>query len=482
MLAAGDLEGAVAAFEAALRLAPENADLLSNLGLALKQADRDDEAIAVLRRALTRSPHHVPALKGLHNLLQGREDDDGLLPVLRALVAAAPDETIHHANLANVLLKLDRRDESEAAFRAVLDRNADDLNALVNLASLRQAAGAAAEAETLLRRALTLSPDDPAANYNLSRLRLLAGDFDEGWRRHEYRWQCEDFQGWLRPFRVPRWDGSVFAGRTLLVHAEQGIGDTLQFLRYLPLAKARGGRVLLEVQRGLGRLLAGFSGADQIVERAPLWPADDKLPPYDLHCPLMSLPFVLGLERRELTGPGPYLHADGHRVNAWAEHLAAHPRPRVGLVWAGNPRNRIDAQRSFGFDALSEVLAAAGPSWFSLQVPTQSDRAASLAAAGVSDLGAELTDFAETAAVLANLDLLISADSAPAHLAGALGYPVWVPTYEPPEWRWLTQGTATHWYPTMRLFRQPAPGQWTPVFTAIAAALTQAVAASRKAG
>ena len=480
MLAAGDLEGAVADCEAALRLAPDNADLLSNLGLALKQADRDDEAIAVLRRALTRSPHHLPALKGLHNLLQARGDDDGLLPVLRALVAAAPDETIHHANLANVLLKLGRGDEAEAAFRAVLDRDADDLNALVNLASLRQAAGAAAEGETLLRRALTRSPVDPAANYNLSRLRLLAGDYDEGWRRYEYRWQCEDFRAWLRPFRVVRWDGSGFADRTLLVHAEQGIGDTLQFLRYLPLVKARGGHVLLEVQRGLGRLLKGFTGADQIVERAPLWPADDKLPPYDLHCPLMSLPFVLGLDHRELVGPGPYLHADQHRANAWAARLASHPRPRVGLVWAGNPSNRVDAKRSFGFDALSEVLEVAGPSWFSLQVPSQPDRAESLAAAGVTDLAAELADFAETAAVLANLDLLISADTAPAHLAGALGCPVWVPTYEPPEWRWLTQGAATHWYPTMRLFRQQAPGEWNPVFTAIATALTQAIAAGRK--
>jgi hypothetical protein len=292
---------------------------------------------------------------------------------------------------------------------------------------------------------------------------LAQGELPAGWQEHEWRWATRQFSGGHRHFAQPQWRGEAAEGRSLLVHAEQGFGDTLQFCRYVPLAAARGLRVILQVPKPLSRLLCDLAGVDRLLTDG------DALPQFDLHCPMLSLPLALQTTPATIPHDVPYLHADPALTAHWAMRLAATPTPRVGVAWAGNPRAQLlDAAaigrvRSIAPERLAPVLQLPGPCFVSLQ----KDGAPPPAAFRLVDRMAEVQDFADTAALIANLDLILSVDTSVAHLAAALGKPVWLLNCFDPCWRWLVGRRDSPWYPTMRIYQQPGPGDWDPVVAEI---------------
>jgi hypothetical protein len=287
---------------------------------------------------------------------------------------------------------------------------------------------------------------------------LAQVDWPAGWQEYDWRWKTPDLSKAWRGFPQKQWLGEPAEGRTLLIHAEQGFGDTLQFCRYTPLAAARGLRVILEVPGPLVRLLRCLPGVDRVVERG------EALPDFDLHCPMLSLPLAFGTTLSSLPGAVPYLHADPELTAAWRARLAAVDiqGPRVGLVWAGNPGKVADARRSLPADRLAPLFVD-GAHFVSLQ----KNGPATPADLPLTNFMGEVADFADTAALVANLDLVISVDTAVAHLAGALGKLVWVLDRFDPCWRWLAGRRDSPWYPTLRLYRQPTPGDWAPVLAEV---------------
>jgi hypothetical protein len=332
------------------------------------------------------------------------------------------------------------------------------------------------EAISCYEQALTLKPAFGDAQWNLALARLVGGDFARGWPAFQKRWQTRRLAAHRRSFAVPPWDGSDPAGRTILVHAEQGMGDVIQFCRYLPLLRARGARTVLLIDgawRRLASLLRSLDGVDLLA----LDLADAGA--FDLHCPLLDLPLRFGTELATIPARVPYLAADPARAD-WRARLAGDGTPRIGLVWAGNRNNTRDRLRSLELELLLPLLALPGLRWFGLQVGDgRDDLETRRMPPGFTDLGPELHDFADTAAALAELDLTISVDTSVAHLSGALARPTWVLLPAAPDWRWLLERTDSPWYPTARLFRQPAAGDWASVVARVAEALSALAAGDR---
>jgi tetratricopeptide (TPR) repeat protein len=475
-LAAGDPAGAEAALRRADRLAPHDADTLHNLGLALlrlgrpaEAADmlgaclaldptavdarinlgaalhacgRAAEAAAMLRAALAARPCSIPALASLAEALGPTAEAEDCLRLAYRLAPSRPDLA---ARLGNLLRERGRLAES-ATLLAPLTAG-DEPDALHNLALTVAAQGAPDAAEALLDRALAADPAHADAAYARGTTRLLAGRLRAGWDGFERRWSRS---GFTEPWRyaAPRWRGEP--GGTLLLHAEQGLGDTLQMLRFVPSLAARR-RVVLAVPATLLRLCRGL---------APVVTTPDALPAFDRHCPLMSLPHVLDVGPEDLPGPMPYLRGD---PAPWRARLAALPGRRIGICWSGNPAYPADHRRSLPAASLAG-LARPGLHLVSLQKDAP-------APPGVTDWTAELADMADTAGLIAALDLVISVDTAVAHLAGALGRPVWLLNRHAPCWRWQLGREDSPWYPTLRQFRQPAPGDWGTVMAEVARAL-----------
>jgi hypothetical protein len=309
-----------------------------------------------------------------------------------------------------------------------------------------------------------LYPDLAELHANRGMALLLKGDFDQGWPEYEWRMRSVEWAAAVPTLPIPLWDGGLLRGKTILLRAEQGFGDTLQFIRFAPLVKGRGGRVLFECPGPLRRVLAGVSGVDQFVETGARPPGVDVL------AHLLSLPGLLGTTPNNIPAAIPYLHADPERVAAWKEELASHPGLKIGITWQGNPAFKGDRRRSFALKRFAPVARLEGVRLFSLQKGFGIEQLEqSEDPLPVESLGPRLDDFVETAAVIKNLDLVISPDTAVAHLAGALGVPVWVTLPFTPDWRWMRERTDTPWYPTMRLFRQSAPGDWHGMFETIAA-------------
>jgi hypothetical protein len=336
--------------------------------------------------------------------------------------------------------------------------------ALLSLGSLLASHGRVAESVRVLRRALKIAPSLPALHTALSEPLLISGDYAAGWQEYEWRRHVANFP--LLP--GPEWRGESIQGSTILVHTEQGLGDCLMLARYLPLLTRRGGRVVLACEPPLIPLLRGMPAADMVV---PV--QQDPLPRYDCWVLLGSLPLLFGTTLDSIPTPAGYLTAPAARTAAWAS-LLPHGR-KIGLVWGGNPDLPGDKKRSVPFDKLVPLLDVAGARFVSLQVGER--RAALRDKPFIVDLADWLTDFAETAAVVANLDLVIAVDTSVTHLAGALGKPVWLMLPHPPEWRWLLGRADSPWYASARLFRQQHPGDWTSVVAQIAAALQDFVSA-----
>lgn len=494
----GDAVGAEAGYRRALRLDPALADAHASRAGALRALARADEAGRSAARALALNPAHAEALVNRADSdLAGNRAALAEVGARRAL-AVRGDLAAAWMVLGSALTLANRWEEAEPAYRAALDINPRYGEAWENRAALlaklgrfEEALAAFEQAEALrpgallwvtrgialmamarpadaladFDRALAVRPDDAGLHWNRGFAQLLAGRYAEGWPEIDWRRFDRRAEPPWRSFPQPTWRGEDIEGRTILLYAEQGLGDSLQFARYVPLVAARGARVLLEVQRPLVPLLAGLPGAERLIARG------ESLPDFDLECPLMSLPRAFGTELDSVPAAA-YLKPDPPRVARWRERIGAGEGLRVGLVWAGNPRFAGDRLRSPRLGALRAVLDVPGVRFFGLQVgPCREEVRRVPLPAGFTDLGREISDFTDTAAIMANLDLVISSCTGPAHLAGALGVPLWVMLPFSPDWRWLLGRDDSPWYPSARLFRQTRVGDWAGVAERVAGAL-----------
>ncbi|WP_052213692.1 tetratricopeptide repeat protein [Belnapia sp. F-4-1] len=461
LAAAGRAAEAIALYDQVLAQDPAVADAANNAGVLLRRQGAQAAALRRYRQALAAMPDHADAGWNLGRLLLDQGEADEAFLHLRRAAALRPGWERWHG-LGQACQARGDLAGAEAAYRDALVAKPDAVEALNNLGTTLQAMGQLEAALPLLDRALALAPDHADLRYNRSLLLMLMGRWAEGWREHEWRWRAPGFLSPRRRFGSPAWDGSPIEG-TLLLHWEQGLGDTIQFLRYIEAARRRAGRLVLEVQPPLLPLLHDLPGADLVL------PAGSPLPPHAAHAPLLSLPHLLGEPMPSPTRP--YLFAEAGGAARWSARLRGEG-PLVGLVWAGNPRHANDRNRSIPFGLLAPLLHRAGLRWVSLQVgPRAADLATAEAGTRVIDAAPALTDFAETAAALAQIDLLIAADTAVAHLAGALGRPCWLLLPHAPDWRWGRQDNQCCWYESLRLWRQPAPGDWASVIEEIAASL-----------
>lgn len=369
------------------------------------------------------------------------------------------------------LIAAGRFGEAEALLRPYLASGSGPLALWKLLAAALRPQGCIAETRAIQEMLVAYAPGDFAGRFDLAETLLLSGDFERGWREYHYRYSLAHTAIIERKVQSPRWDGRPMPGKTLLIHDEQGFGDTFQFMRLGQRAKARSGaRVVLEVNAEtlpLARRSQDSLGFDDVLVRGSL------PPPFHMHCEMMSLPMAMGLTLADLPDRTPYLDADPLRLEKWRQRLAGLPRPLVALVWAGRPTHVNDANRSLTLARLAP-LARPDVTFLSIQKgPAAGEAAVPPTGMSLISLSDEIHDFEDTAAILTVVDLLISVDSSPVHLAGALGRPVWVMLPFVPDWRWLLERTDTPWYPGMRLFRQPSRGDWDGVMAAVAPQLAR---------
>ncbi|HEV3142481.1 MAG TPA: DUF6165 family protein [Gemmataceae bacterium] len=495
----GMLDEAIERLRYSLRLRPDYPDALHNLGLALAAQNKLEEAIAHLRQALRLRPDFADAHGDLGVILARLKRWDEAAGHFQQLVRMRPDRYDGHAHLGAVLREQGKLEESADRLRQAVRLNPENANTRSSLGLTLQMLGQLPEAEEHLRYAIQLDPQHADAHNNLGvalaqmnrfeeaiaeygkalqiipdnaifrRNRSLAwltiGDFNQGWPEFECRWKCPGFVE--RPFKQPRWKGEPLQGKTVLIHAEQGMGDTLQWIRYAPMLKTQGATVVVEVPDALVRLVSRAEGVDRAV------PSSEALPPFDVHIPTGSLPGAFQTNLQTIPKNVPYLTAEPERVQFWHSQLANLPDFKIGIAWQGNPKQGGDRLRSIPLLHFAPLARLPGVRLLSLQKEHGAEQLRELAdALPIVDLARRLDlsggAFLDTAAVMMNLDLVISCDTAIGHLAGALGVPVWLALAAAPDWRWFQDREDTPWYPTMRLFRQSKLGRWDDVFERMA--------------
>jgi tetratricopeptide (TPR) repeat protein len=467
-------EEALASCERALAARPDFAEAHCNRGNALRKLKRLNEALASYDRALALKPDYAEAHSNrgtvLHDLMRFEEE----LASYNSAVALRRDFAEALSNRGNALQELRRFEEALEDYKRATMLNQNFAEAYSNCGNALRELDRFEEALASFDRAIALQPDLAEAHFNKALCLLVMGDFGHGWTQYEWRWGTEQLVAEKRDFARPQWTGSgEIAGRTVLIHAEQGLGDTLQFCRYVPRVAALGARVVFEVQKPLVALMRTVAGGIEVIARG------DALPAFDLHCPLLSLPRAFNTDLGTIPGETPYLSANRPKRDRWRERLGPRQRPTVGLVWAGDPRKQlpnahlIDRQRSVAFDMLAPLFEVAECQFVSLQ--KGEDAVAQLRNSPlrdrVIDWSDDFHDFSDTAALIANLDLVIAVDTSVAHLAAALGKPLWLLNRHNTCWRWLLGRDDSPWYPSARLFRQDKTRDWEPVIARIAAAL-----------
>lgn len=472
-LQSGELSDAEETLRALIRLRPDDATAYSTLGNVLKRLKKFEEAVGCHERSVSLSPLSSEAHSNLASAYLSWGNKERAMEEYRRAVDLQPDSAELHFNLGTALQKSERYEAACESFRTALKLKPDHAYAEMNLGSSLKALGRINESVIHLRHAVKLAPDLPDAHWNLALALLIAGDYPNGLKEYEWRLKIPDIP--VRKFPQPLWDGSFQPVKTLLIHAEQGMGDVLQFVRYAALASKRVGRVILDCHGPLSRLLSGMNGIDKVISTGK------PLPVFDLHLPLLSLPGVLGTDLDNIPDNIPYMKPDSGLIDKWRSKVNGE-NYRIGLVWAGNPRHEDDHNRSIKLSSFAGLLKMPEVTFYSLQktgagirgqVDTTRFRGVrdkteveNTKAMGryeglnLIDAGPELTDFAETAALIANLDLIISVDTAVAHLAGAMGRPVWLLLPFAPDWRWMLGREDTPWYPGMKIFRQSSPGGW----------------------
>ena len=447
----------------------KRAQKIFDKALAVHRAGRLDEALAGYAKTVELDPKSSQAYNNMGVALRAQGAFHAAVASYRRAIAIKPDDAGSHSNLGNALRALGRHTEAEASHRQALAIDEDYLEARYNLGLVLKDQGLFDEGIACLREALRRKADYVDAHWDLSLALLMMGNLKEGFDEYEWRWRLAESSP--RTFDKPAWGGGALGGRTILLHAEQGMGDSIQFARYLPLVAERGGRIILECQRPLTPLFETLDGVQQIIAR------DDPLPDFDVHAPLLSLPRIFETELDTIPAPGAYLLAEPARTSQF-DDLLDPERLNIGVAWAGKASHRNDRNRSAGLAPFIDLFGHAGAAFHSLQVgPRAGDIAASGSAGLIRDHAPRLKDFADTAALVSKLDLVICVDTSVCHLAGALGKPCWVVLPYTPDWRWLMAREDSPWYPSLRLFRQTEFGDWPGVFARVAAALEELAAA-----
>lgn len=491
---------AVACYDRALALKPQYMQAHYNRGNALRDLERHDEAIASYSSALALQPNNMAALRNRGNVFLDLKKPELALSDYAQVLKIKPDcaETLnnqgaalqdlkrpHEAlacyakslainpdypealnNRANTLRYLNRLEEALNDYTRATQLEPDYAQALSNRGNVLKDLQRTDEALLNYAQALAIDPSHHESNWNESLCRLLMGDFEAGWAKYEARWFTA-MQKKTRPtFEQPLWLGQEsLQGKTILLHAEQGFGDTIQLARYVPMVRDLGATVLLQVQPALNALLADLDGVRQFIKTR------DELKNFDYYCPLLTLPHALKTTLNTIPWNGSYIHAAPERVARWREQLGPPTGPRAGLVWSGNPKHENDHNRSIALEKLTR-LRAPGVQFFSLQKEVRdSDQAALQSRADITQVNHELGDFTDTAALIELLDVVITVDTSIAHLAGAMGKPVWVLLPYAPDWRWMLGRNDSPWYPSIRLFRQPVVMDWDSVVDEVVAAL-----------
>ena len=504
----GRLDEAIRILDRGLVLSPDSVGGWCRLGTLLHRQKRFDEALLSFEEARRREPDHLEATNASALLCfeTGRYDaaierfdrsikikpgDAGAwhfkaicllrskrvaeaLPICEQAFALAPAHAEIATNLGSILQKLDRNEEALVLFDRVLAREGNLPNTLNHRGMSLQVLHRFGEAIASFDKAIAIDPDYAEAHWNAALLRLLLGDFAGAWEGREWGRKCAAVGFIERPFPQPVWRGDVpLAGKTILLHSDEGLGDSIQFSRYATLAARRGARVILEVQDVLQPLLSGIEGVAECLPKTK-----DTLPDFDLHCPLSSLPLAFRTRLETIPTTPSYLPPPPARVAHWQARLGARDRLRVGLVWSGNPVHGNDRNRSMSFQTLLPLLDA-GARFISLQKDPRSGDAKELRIRpDVVDLTADLADFVETAALVCCLDLVITVDTSVAHLSAALGRPTWILLPHTPDYRWLLDRDDSPWYPSARLFRQDTRRDYASVIARVRDALDARIAAA----
>jgi tetratricopeptide (TPR) repeat protein len=466
----GRLDEAVTALRRAIELKPEYVDAHVNLGIVLATQEKYAEAEAVCRRALALAPDHVKALCNVSVALLRQKKFVEAEVAARRFVELAPDSAEAHGNLAVVFADQDRFTEAEDCFQRALAIDPRSVQTHRNMAMLLVRQSKLEAAIEHRAQALAIDPNEVETHFENALGLLQMGQFEAGWREYEWRFRRKGNEEGNLP--RPRWDGSPLFGRTILLRPEQGLGDTMQFVRYAEMVKEQGATVVVECPRSLARLLASCACVDAIVVEG------EPRPPYDVHFPLMSLPRMFNTSLENIPDRVPYLAPNTEEFERWTAELSGTPALKIGIAWRGSPTNINDRYRSFPLTEFTGIARMPGIQLYSLQMGAGREQLSSFEdPTSIIDLGDRLGDFCETAAIVSNLDLVITCDSAPAHLAGALGVHVWVALPSAPDWRWLVERSDSPWYPTMRLFRQTSLGDWQGVFGRIEQALADRIPA-----
>ena len=470
----------IEALRQALALEPGSALAHYNLGTALQSQQHTSEAIAAYQAALTLEPGHAESLFNLGTLFESEDEFSSAIACYEKLTVQNPAHAAAYCNLGRCHQAMYQLEEALACYRHAVEADGLLTVARINISDLLMTQNRFSEAITICDDVLATEPGNADAHFNRSLALLAIGDYRSGWREYEYRWLCSDAEG--KPdFHSVEWDGRQdLAGKTILLYGEQGLGDTLQFIRYAGLIAQRGAIVQVLVPQALRALAATSPGVTAVFTpgQAPA--------PSDFHCAMMSLPLLCGSEVSTIPAPIPYFFASSEKQSRWREKLERtfNGGLRVGLVWAGNPRkhvrgaNAIDRMRSLRFEQIAPLLDVEDVQYYSLQLGD--DATAQLNGdPRVIDFTGDLDDFEDTAALISNLDLVISVDTSVAHLTGAIGKPIWILNRYNTCWRWLMDRDDSPWYPSARLFRQPSFGDWTSVMADARQALSKLAEARR---
>ena len=465
------------------------------IALQHHQAGRWRQAQAIYRQVLDRSPKNADALHLLGVLAHQEGRDEESVALIQEAIGVNPKEAAFHINLGQTYRALGLADRAAASYERAIALNPQSPEIYYSMGKALRDMGRYEEAVASYAKAIQLKPDHAGAHFDRAVILFLKGEFEEGCKEYEWRWRAEEFLGARPAFPQPEWKGEDLAGRTILLYGEQGFGDTIQFVRYAPLLARRGARVIVSCRPELVSLLSDVEGVDEVLPRDG--PPFDKLkapssveglkapseveglPPFDTYAPMLSLPLAFGTTLQTIPGQTPYVKADPALVETWRARLTSAGGLRVGLAWAGSPTHKNDRNRSIPLSSFAPVAGVRGVTFYSLQKGEAAAQART-PPPGIAlvDLTKEIKNFADTAALIANLDLVISVDTAAAHLAGAMGRPVWTLLPFLPDWRWMLDREDSPWYPTMRLFRQRTRGEWAEVVERVAGELRMRVQGS----
>jgi tetratricopeptide (TPR) repeat protein len=460
---------AITYYQKAVELNPTNAYAYYNLGNIFIEEGQRDKAVQCYQKAIDLDPKYVDAYYNLGNTFKEEGQHDKAVQCYQKAIDLDPKYVDAYCNLGNTFKEEGQHDKAVQCYQKAIDFNPNSADAYYNLGNILKDKGHLDEAISYYQKAVEIRPNFVNAHFNMSLTNLLSYNFKQGWAGYEWRWKLE---GKIQHnFSQPLWDGSDIRGLTILLHAEQGFGDTIQFIRYVPLIAQQGAEVIIWCQEALASLLQNVKGIKQVFARG------EQIPQFDVHCPLASLPFVFDTVLESIPAIIPYITVDSLLVRQWFNKIQRdNSKLKIGIAWSGSKTHIRDRYRSCALETFSPLTQLDNIALYSLQKGEAIKQAMNPPEdMKLIDYTEEISDFSDTAAFIENLDLVISVDTVVAHLAGALGKPVWTLLPFAPDWRWMLNREDSPWYPTMRLFRQPVPGDWNSVMKKVSEELQKLV-------